>query len=96
MLNHIVSCNITQNTPIRNLAGLLGANYSIANEYGAHSGSTLSWTTVGGTAGLQYRATQKLFLAMTYSYQNVDNVFAGTHFAFDKHVAQISLSQAFY
>lgn len=96
MLNHIVSCNMTQNTPIRNLAGLLGANYSIAQEYGAHSGSTLSWTTVGGTAGLQYRATQKLFLAMTYSYQNVDNVFAGAHFAFDKHVAQISLSQAFY
>lgn len=96
LLNHMVSCAVAQNTPIRNLTGLLGANYSIANEYASNSGNALSWTTVGGTAGLQYRATQQLFLAMIYSYQNVDNVFSGTHFAFDKHVAQISLSQAFH
>ncbi len=96
MLNHSVSFNMTQKTPIRDLTGLLGANYSIANEYGSKSGSALSWTTVGGTVGLLYRVTQKIFLTSTYSYQNVDNVFGGTHFAYDKHVVQLSLAQAFY
>lgn len=96
LLNHTVSLNMTQKTPIPDVSGLLSANYSVANEYGSNSGGALSWTTVGGTAGLQYRATQKLFLSMIYSYQNVDNVFSGTHLTFDKHVAQISLSQAFY
>lgn len=96
LLSHMVSCNVTQDTPIRDLAALFGANYGVANEYGSNSGSALSWTTVGGTAGVRYRATQKLFLTMIYSYQNVDNVFEGTHFAYDRHVAQLSLTQAFY
>jgi hypothetical protein len=96
LLSHSVSFNMTQNTPVRDLAGLLGANYGVANEYGSNSGSALSWTTVGGTAGLLYRTTQKMFLMLIYSYQNVDNVFGGTHFAYDKHVVQLSLTQAFY
>lgn len=96
LLNHSVSFNMTQNTPIPDLVGLLGANFSVADEYGANSGSALSWTTVGGTAGLLYRAGQKTFLTLIYSYQNVDNVFGGTHFAYDKHVVQLSLGQAFY
>lgn len=96
MLNHTVSFNMTHNTPIRDLAGLLGANYGVASEYGSNSGASLSWTTVGGTAGLRYRATQKLFLTLVYGYVNVDNVFGGTHFAYDKHVVQLSLAQAFY
>lgn len=97
LLNHSVSFNVMQNTPIRDLSGLLGANYSVANEYGSNSGgSALSWTTVGGTVGLLYRATQKMFLMLTYDYQNVDNAFGGTHFAFDKHGTQLSLAQALY
>lgn len=96
LLNHMVSCNITQNTPIRDLAALVGATYSIANEYGSKSGGALSWTTVGATAGLRYRVTQKLFLTMIYSYQNIDNLIEGTRFAYDRHVAQLSLAQAFY
>lgn len=96
LLNHSVSFNMTQNTPIRDLAGLFGANYSVANEYGSNSGSAISWTTVGGTAGLRYRATQKLFLTMTYNYQNVDNEFGGARFAYDRHVVQLNLAQAFY
>lgn len=96
LLNHTVSFNMTQNTPIRDLVGLLAANYSVANAYGANSGVAISWTTVGGTAGLRYRATQKMFLTLIYSYQNVDNVFGGAHFAYDRHVAQLNLAQAFY
>ena len=96
MLNHSVLFNMSQNTPIRDVVALLGANYGIANEYGASSQGALSWTTVGGMAGLLYRVTQKTFLTMTYSYQNVDNVFRGLHFAFDRHVAQIALTQSFY
>lgn len=96
LLNHTVSCNITQNTPIRDLVGLLGANYSVANEYGSNSGSALSWTTVGGTAGLLYRVTQKMFLTLIYGYQNVDNVSGGTHFAYDRHVGEVALAQSFY
>ncbi len=96
LLNHTVSFNMTQNTSIRDLVGLLGANYSVANEYGSNSGAALSWTTVGGTAGLRYRVTQKLFLTMIYSYQNIDNAFGGTRFAYDRHVTQLSLAQAFY
>ncbi|MDI3461594.1 MAG: hypothetical protein OJF50_000415 [Nitrospira sp.] len=97
MLNHTVSFNMTQKTPIRDLTGLLGANYSVANEYGSNSGGgAFSWTTVGGTAGLLYPVTQKMFLTLTYNYQNVDRVFSGEHFAYDKHVVQLSLAQAFY
>lgn len=98
MLNHTVSFNMTQQTPIRDLSGLLVANYGVANEYGSSSSSadSLSWTTVGGTAGLLYRATQKTFLTLTYSYLNTDNVFSGAHFAFDRHVGQIALARAFY
>lgn len=96
MLNHMVSFNMTQNTPIRDLVGLFAANYSVANAYGSNSGSTLSWTTVGGTAGLLYRVTQKIFLTLTYSYQNVDRAFNGMHFAYDKHVVQLSLGSAVY
>ena len=96
LLNHTVSFNMSQKTPIRDVIGLLEANYGVANEYGANSGSALSWTTVGGTAGLLYRASQKMFLTLTYNYQNVDNVFSGTHFAYDRHVGQIALTEAFY
>ncbi len=96
LLNHTVSFNMSQNTPIRDLVALLGANYGVANEYGSNSGAALSWTTVGGTAGLRYRVTQKTFLTLTYNYQNIDNVAGGTHFAYDRHAAQLSLAQAFY
>lgn len=96
LLNHLVSFSLTQNTPIRDLAGLLEAYYSVANEYGSKSGGDLSWTTVGGTAGLLYRITQGTFVTLTYSYQNVDNVFRETHFAYEKHVGQIALARAFY
>lgn len=96
MLSHSVSFSMTQNTPIRDVVGLLGANYGVADEYGSNSGGALSWTTVGGTGGVLYRATQKMFLTLVYSYQNVDNVFGGTHFAYDKHAVQLNLTQAFY
>jgi len=96
LLNHSVSFNMVQGTPIRDLSGLFRGNYSVANEYGSNSGGAQSWTTVGGTAGLLYRATQKTFLTLTYDYQNVDNVFGGAHFAYQKHIAQLSLAQAFY
>lgn len=96
MLNHSVSFSLTQNTPIRDLVGLLGASYGVANPFGSNSGGALSWTTVGGMGSLVYRVTQKMFLALAYSYQNVDNVFGGTHFAYDKHVVQLNLTQAFY
>ena len=96
MLNHAVSFNMTQDTPIRNLVGLLAANYSVAEGYGSSSRSSLSWTTVRGTAGLLYRVTQKTFLILSYSYLNVDNVIGERHSAFEKHMVQLSLDQAFY
>lgn len=96
LLNHMVSFKMTRKTPIRDVVGLLEGNYGVANEYRSNSGGGLSWTTVGGTAGLLYQATQKTFLTLTYNYQNVDNVFGGTHFAYDKHVGQIALTEAFY
>jgi len=36
------------------------------------------------------------FLGGAPSYSNVDNRFNGNTFAFDWHVAQLSLTQAFY
>jgi len=96
MLNHAISLNMTQNTPIQNLVGLLAANYSVADGYGASSGPSLSWTTVRGTAGFLYRVTQKTFLILNYSYLNVDNVIGERHSAFEKHMVQLSLDQAFY
>ncbi len=96
MLNHTVSFTMTQNTPIRDLVCLLGANYSIANEFGSNSPAALSWTTVGGTGGLLYRVAPKTFLTFNYSYLNVDNAFGERHLAYDKHMVQLSLAQAFY
>ena len=96
MLNHSASFSLTQNTPIRDLVGLLGASYGVANEYGSNSGGGLSWTTVGGMGGVLYRVTQKMFLTLSYSYQNVDNVFGAARFAYDKHVVQLNLTHAFY
>lgn len=96
MLSHSASFSLTQNTPIRDLVGLLGASYGVANEYGSNSGGALSWTTVGGMGGALYRVTQKMFLMLSYNYQNVDNIFGGARFAYDKHVVQLNLTQAFY
>ncbi len=96
MLNHVVSFNMTQKTSIRALNGLLEANYSVANQYGSNLRGGPSWTTVGGTAGLQYRVTQKLFVTTTYSYHNVDIAFGETRFAYHRHMVELGLTQAFY
>jgi hypothetical protein len=37
-----------------------------------------------------------MFLTLSYSYQNVDNVFGAARFAYDKHVVQLNLTHAFY
>lgn len=96
MLAHQMTFSLTQETPISDVVGLLQANGGVADQYGSNSGNTLSWTTVGGSAGLLYRATQQTFLTLLYTYQNVDNVFGATHFAYDRQGAQLSLTQAFY
>ncbi len=96
MLAHTMTFSLNQETPISDVVGLLQANGGVADQYGASSGSALSWTTVGGSAGLLYRATQQTFLTLIYTYQNIDNVFGSTHFAYDRHSAQLSLTQAFY
>lgn len=96
MLAHSMSFSMTQETPITDVVGLLQANGGVANDYGSSSASSISWTTVGGSAGLLYRATQKTFLSLIYTYQNIDNVFGTTHFAYDRHDTQLSLTQAFY
>lgn len=96
MLAHTMTFSLTQETPISDVVGLLQANGGVADQYGSNSANALSWTTVGGSAGLLYRATQQTFLTLIYNYQNVDNVFGVTHFAFDRHSTQLSLTQAFY
>jgi len=97
MLAHAVTFGLTQETPIPDVVGLFQANGGIANQYdGGNSGSGLSWTTVGGSAGLLYRAAQQTFLTLIYTYQNVDNVFGSTHFAYDRHGVELSLAQSFY
>jgi hypothetical protein len=49
-----------------------------------------------GTGGVVYKFSPETFLGLHYSYANVDNQFNGNTFAFDRHVAQLSLTQAFY
>jgi hypothetical protein len=95
MLNHVVSLNMIQKTPLRDMTAVFGADYSTANEYGSNSGG-LSWTTVGTTAGLRYRATGKTFLTLLYAYTNIDNVSGDVRLSFDKHLVQLNLAQAFY
>ena len=49
-----------------------------------------------GDRRVVYKFSPETFLGLHYSYWNVDNHFNGNTFAFDRHVAQLSLTQAFY
>jgi hypothetical protein len=46
--------------------------------------------------GVVYKFSPETFLGLHHSYANVDNQFNCNTFAFDRHVAQLSLTQAFY
>ena len=59
-------------------------------------GAGLSYASVMGTGGVVYKFSPETFLGLHYSYWNVDNHFNGNTFAFDRHLVQITLTQAFY
>lgn len=92
----VVGLTLMQQTAIPELSGVLNVNYGRGDPYGNSSGGGISYVSAGGTAGLVYRFSPKTFLGVNYSYMNFDNKFSGTTFAFDRHVVQFSLTQAFF
>ena len=93
---HVVSVTLTQQTAIPELLAVASVNYGRGDQFGSSSGTGLSYASVMGTGGVVYKFSPETFLGLHYSYSNVDNQFNGNTFAFDRHVAQLSLTQAFY
>lgn len=93
---HVVSLTLTQETALPNLLAMATVNYGRGDQYGASSGADVSYVSVMGSGGVVYKFTPQTFLGMNYSYTNVENNFGGRTVAFDRHVAQLTLTQAFY
>ncbi len=93
---HVVSVTLTQQTGIPELLAIANVNYGRGEQIGASGGAGISYASVMGTGGLVYKFSPEMFLGLHYSYSNVDNQFNGNTFALDRHVAQLSLTQAFY
>jgi len=93
---HVVSITLTQQTVIPELQAVANLNYGRGEQFGTSAGSGISYASVMGTGGVVYKFSPETFLGLHYSYWNVDNHFNGNTFAFDRHLVQISLTQAFY
>ena len=96
LLTHTVSLALTQVTPITDLVGVVGVNYARGDELGSSSSGPISYTSYGATAGLTYKLTSQTFLGLNFNYRNFDNKFEGNSVAFDRSLAQLTLTQAFY
>ena len=79
-----------------NLLAVATANYGRGDQYGASSGADVSYVSVMGSGGVVYKFTPQTFLGVNYTYTNVENNFGGNSVAFDRHVGQVTLTQAFY
>jgi hypothetical protein len=93
---HVVSVSLTQQTGIPEVQVVASANYGRGEQFGASSGTGISYATVMGMGGVVYKFSPETFLGLHYSYSNVENQFGANTFAFDRHVMQLSLTQAFY
>ena len=96
LINNTLSLALAQLTPIHNLIGVLGLNYSRADELGSSASVPVSFYSYGAYAGLTYRATTKTFLGLTVNYQNFHNDFGGTSYTVPRTTVQLTLSQALY
>ncbi|MEO5955266.1 MAG: hypothetical protein ABIR36_06205 [Nitrospiraceae bacterium] len=98
VLSHVVSFVLTQQMGSPQLLGTAGLNYGHGSQFGSSStpGSAFSFTTYGGVGGVTYKFTPKTFLSLTYGYSNFDQGFGVQGYRFDRHVAQMSITQAFY
>jgi hypothetical protein len=93
---NVVSFTVTQETSIPKLLAVANLNYGRGDQFGSSSGASLSYVSVMGTGGVVYKFSPETFLGLNYSYSNVENNFGGNTFGFDRHVVQLSLTQAFY
>jgi hypothetical protein len=93
---HVFSVTLTQQLPIPELLAVANVNYGRGDQFGASSGAGLSYASVMGTGGVVYKFSPETFLGLHYSYSNFENQFNNRTFAFDRHVVQLSLTQAFY
>src|SRR5215467_10235367 len=96
LINNTLSLALTQLTPIQNLIGVLGLNYSRADELGSSASVPVSYYSYGANAGLTYRATTKTFFGLTVNYQNFHNDFGGTNYTIPRTAVQLTLTQALY
>ncbi len=91
----VVSLNLTQQTGLPELLGIVGLNFGHGEQIGAGA-ADLSYTSWGGTGGLAYRLTPQTFLGLTYSYANNNQSRGGQGFLIERQVVQLTLTQAFY
>ena len=96
LINNTLSLALTQLTPVHNLIGLLGLNYSRADALGSSASVPVSYYSYGANAGLTYRATIKTFLGLNVGYQNFHNDFGGTSYTVPRTTVQLTLTQALY
>jgi len=91
----VVSLNLTQQTGIPELLGIVGLNFGHGEQIG--SGTTqITYTSWGGTGGFAYRLTPQTFLGLTYSYANNNQAFGNTGYLIERQVVQFSFTMAFY
>jgi hypothetical protein len=91
----VVSLNLTQQTGIPELLGVVGLNFGHGEQIGS-SAAEVTYTAWGGTGGLAYRITPQAFLGLTYSYSNNNQAFGNNGFLIERQVVQFSFTQAFY
>jgi len=96
LIYNTLSLALTQLTPIHNLNGVLGLNYSRADELGSSASVPVSYYSYGANAGLIYMATSKTFLGLIVNYQNFHNDFGGASYSVPRTTVQLSLAQALY
>jgi hypothetical protein len=92
---HVVSVTLTQQMAMPELLAVANVNYGRGDQFGS-SPVGLSYTSIAGTGGVVYKFSPETFLGVHYTYANFDNEFNGRTYAFDRHVVQLSLTQAFY
>lgn len=96
ILTQVVDFTVIQPTFISNLAAFAGLSYGHGNDLGGSSSAAISYSSYGVSGGMSYKLTPKTFVVLTYNYFRFESGFGPDRFEFDRNVAQLVLTQAFY
>jgi len=68
---------------------------SVTGNYGKNEsieGAQLSFTSYGGSAGLNYAITKRMRASLSYTHTVIKNAFLGQNFNFDRDAVSVSVS----